>query len=105
MTMVWLSIGLWLVIEMVLVVLACRPAAKCECCNPFTDPVTTDDDIRFVCVVKGRERYIFLFSDTPARKMDVIDTAERFAADVELSFTDKDAEVVAMQLAHMEWAD
>lgn len=98
MTMVWLSIGLWLVIEMVLVVLACRPAAECEC-------ECCEADIRFVCVVKGRERYIFLFSDTPARKMDVIDTAERFAADVELSFTDKDAEVVAMQLAHMEWAD
>lgn len=50
-----------------------------------------DSDMRFVCLVKGTERYIFLYSDTEEKRIEVLRTMGRFASNPDLSFTWYDA--------------
>lgn len=51
-------------------------------------------DLRIVAVITGEERYIFLFTDTPANRQTIVETA-----DPDLSFTEAAAAAVADQLS------
>ena len=67
--------------------------------NPQTSqegesPVT--QDINVLALVKGEERYIFLFDD--AHKSDALRTLGRFASNPDLSFTWYDAAVLSQRL-------
>ncbi|MEY4179634.1 MAG: hypothetical protein RLY70_3208 [Planctomycetota bacterium] len=47
------------------------------------------NDVTILALVKGQERYVFLFDD--AHRTEMLRTLGRFAADPELSFTWSDA--------------
>jgi hypothetical protein len=53
-------------------------------------------DINVLALVKGEERYIFLFDD--AHKSDALRTLGRYASNPELSFTWHDAAVLSQRL-------
>jgi hypothetical protein len=53
-------------------------------------------DINVLALVKGEERYVFLFDD--AHKADALRTLGRFASNPELSFTWYDAAVLSQRL-------
>lgn len=53
-------------------------------------------DINVLALVKGEERYIFLFDD--AHKADALRTLGRFASNPELSFSWHDAAVLSQRL-------
>lgn len=94
--MLWLLVALWLVVEFLSWVivhseLRRRRAVKAR------EP-ERNDDIRVVCIVIGSERYVFYLTDTPANRQIIIDTADRYAADPDLSFTAAAATAVADQL-------
>lgn len=55
-----------------------------------------DDDINVLALVKGRERYIFLFDDS--QRADALRTLGRFASNTELSFTWYDAAVLSQKV-------
>lgn len=55
-------------------------------------------DINVLALVKGKERYIFLFDD--AHRAELLRTLGRFAANPELSFTWFDAAVLSHKVRH-----
>lgn len=55
-----------------------------------------DDDINVLALVKGRERYIFLFDDS--QRADALRTLGRFASNTDLSFTWYDAAVLSQKV-------
>ena len=55
-----------------------------------------DDDINVLALVKGRERYIFLFDDT--QRAEALRTLGRYASNSELSFTWYDAAVLSQKV-------
>ena len=54
------------------------------------------DDISVVTLIKGEERYIFLFNDT--KKDEVLRTLGRFASEPQLSFSWYDAAVLSNKI-------
>ena len=57
---------------------------------------TVTQDINVLALVKGEERYIFLYDDN--RRADTLRTLGRFASDPELSFTWYDAAVLSQKV-------
>ncbi|GIW92327.1 MAG: hypothetical protein KatS3mg110_0368 [Pirellulaceae bacterium] len=55
-------------------------------------------DINVVALVKGQERYIFLFDDE--HRAELFRTLGRFASNPELSFTWFDAAVLSHKIRH-----
>lgn len=55
-----------------------------------------NQDINVLALVKGEERYIFLYDDD--RKSETLRTLGRFASDPELSFTWYDAAVLSQKI-------
>ena len=62
-----------------------------------------DDDINVLALVKGSERYIFLFDDT--QRAQALRTLGRYASDPELSFTWYDAAVLSQKVRQSGPAD
>lgn len=55
-------------------------------------------DINVLALVKGEERYIFLFDDD--NRAEALRTMGRFASNPELSFTWYDAAVLSQKIRH-----
>jgi hypothetical protein len=55
-----------------------------------------DDDINVLALVKGSERYVFLFDDT--QRAEALRTLGRFASNSDLSFTWYDAAVLSQKV-------
>lgn len=55
-----------------------------------------NDDINVLALVKGRERYIFLYEDS--QKAEALRMLGRFASNPELSFTWYDAAVLSQKV-------
>jgi hypothetical protein len=55
-----------------------------------------DNDINVLALVKGDERYVFLFDDE--RRTEVLRTLGRFASDPNLSFTWYDAAMLSQKI-------
>ena len=62
--------------------------------TPQETPVS--DDINVLALVKGEERYIFLYDD--GHKSDALKTLGRFASNPELSFSWYDAAVLSQRI-------
>lgn len=58
--------------------------------------MVNDDDINVLALIKGKERYIFLFDD--AQRADALRTLGRFASNPELSFSWYDAAVLSQKV-------
>ena len=57
-------------------------------------------DINVVALVKGEERYIFLFNDE--KKSEALRTLGRYASDSKLSFSWYDAAVLSQKVRNIE---
>jgi hypothetical protein len=57
-------------------------------------------DINVVALVKGEERYIFLFNDS--NKSETLRTLGRYASDSKLSFSWYDAAVLSQKVRNIE---
>ena len=57
-------------------------------------------DINVVALVKGEERYIFLFNDE--KKSETLRTLGRYASDAKLSFSWYDAAVLSQKVRSIE---
>ena len=57
-----------------------------------------DDDINVLALVKGKERYIFLFDDS--QRAETLRVLGRYASNSELSFTWYDAAVLSQKVRH-----
>ena len=55
-----------------------------------------DDDINVLALVKGKERYIFLYDDT--QRAEALRTLGRYASRPDLSFTWYDAAVLSRKI-------
>ena len=55
-----------------------------------------NDDVNVLALVKGRERYIFLYEDS--QKAEALRVLGRFASNPELSFTWYDAAVLSQRI-------
>ena len=55
-----------------------------------------DDDINVLALVKGRERYIFLYDDT--QRSQTLRMLGRYASNPELSFTWQDAAILSQRI-------
>ena len=60
-------------------------------------------DINVVALVKGEERYIFLFNDE--KKAETLRTLGRYASDSKLSFSWYDAAVLSQKVRTIEKSD
>ena len=58
--------------------------------------VNNDEDINVLALVKGKERYVFLYEDS--QRATALRTLGRFASDPELSFSWYDAAVLSQKL-------
>lgn len=56
--------------------------------------------VNVVALVKGTERYVFLYDDESSSTL--LQTLGRFAADPDLTFTWYDAAVLSQKVRHME---
>lgn len=68
-----------------------RPQQKVR---PVSDDI--NDDINVLALVKGKERYVFLYEDSQRAK--TLRTLGRFASNPELSFSWYDAAVLSQKL-------
>jgi hypothetical protein len=59
-------------------------------------PEAVNEDINVLALVKGRERYIFLYEDS--QRAEALRTLGRFASNPELSFTWYDAAVLSQKV-------
>lgn len=88
----WLFLAL--VSYLILADIACR-----ECRRELTEenemPIE-DDDANLMVLVKGTERYIFLYGDD--RQAEALRTLGRFASNPDLSFTWYDAAVLSQEM-------
>ena len=57
-----------------------------------------EDDINVLALVKGSERYVFLYEDS--QRAEALRTLGRFASNPELSFSWYDAAVLSQKLRH-----
>jgi hypothetical protein len=104
----WLIVAAWLAVELVAWAVIHRDIRQQVAARPAKLPEArpravkgesaANNDLRIVAVITGEERYIFLFTDTPADRQTIVETADRFAADPDLSFT----EAAAAAVAHVE---
>lgn len=62
-------------------------------------PTVNDDDINVLALVKGRERYIFLYDDS--QRAEALRVLGRFASNPELSFSWYDAAVLSQKIRQM----
>ena len=62
--------------------------------------INVSRDINVVALVKGEERYIFLFND--AQKSETLRTLGRYASDAKLSFSWYDAAVLSQKVRSIE---
>ncbi len=62
-----------------------------------------NDDINVLALVKGKERYVFLFDDT--QQAEALRTLGRFAANPELSFSWYDAAVLSQKVRRLHQAE
>ena len=60
----------------------------------------SDQDINVLALVKGEERYVFLYDDTS--RAETLRTLGRFASDPELSMTWYDAAVLSQKVRQTE---
>jgi len=58
-----------------------------------------NDDINVLALVKGRERYIFLYDDS--QRAETLRILGRYASDPQLSFSWYDAAVLSQKIRHM----
>lgn len=58
-----------------------------------------DDDINVLALVKGRERYIFLYDDS--QRAEALRILGRYASNPELSFSWYDAAVLSQKIRQM----
>lgn len=96
--MIWCYIAAvvsWIAIELIAAFIIKRNLGSSE-------PDDEKEDINFVCVVKGSERYVFLYADTPENRRTIVKTAIRWAADRDLSFTYRDASKVEEHVGALE---
>ena len=63
---------------------------------PQSKPAAKSDDINVLALVKGEERYVFMFDD--AHKAEVLRTLGRFAANPDLAFSWMDAAVLSQKV-------
>ena len=68
----------------------------CTCAAAWRDAAVNDDDINVLALVKGRERYIFLFEDT--QRAEALRMLGRYASNPDLSFTWYDAAVLSQKV-------
>ncbi len=59
-----------------------------------------NDDINVLALVKGKERYVFLYDDS--QRASALRTLGRFASDSRLSFTWYDAAVLSQKVRQSE---
>ena len=59
-----------------------------------------NEDINVLALVKGRERYVFLYQDS--QRAQVLRKLGRFASDPELSFSWYDAAVLSQKVRHTQ---
>ena len=59
-----------------------------------------DDDINVLALIKGNERYVFLYDDS--QRAQALRTLGRFASNPELSFSWYDAAVLSQKLRNAE---
>ena len=71
-------------------------AAKRECRNRHREYRAVSQDINVLALVKGNERYIFLFDDDS--RAEALRTLGRYASNPELSFTWYDAAVLSQKI-------
>lgn len=57
-----------------------------------------NEDINVLALVKGRERYVFLYQDS--QRAQVLRTLGRFASNPELTFSWYDAAVLSQKVRH-----
>ncbi len=62
----------------------------------MTRPTTRDGEMLMLCLVKGVERYIFLY--TEATKAEALRTPGRWAANGDISFSWYDAAVLSQKI-------
>ena len=65
-------------------------------CSGRKEPPNVTQDINVLALVKGEERYIFLFDDN--HRAETLRTFGRYASNPELSFTWYDAAVLSQKL-------
>jgi len=65
-------------------------------CPPTWRPQAVDQDINVLALVKGQERYIFLYDDT--NRAETLRTLGRYASNPQLSFTWYDAAVLSQKI-------
>ena len=58
-----------------------------------------DDDINVLALVKGRERYIFLYDDS--QRAEALRVLGRYASDSQLSFSWYDAAVLSQKVRQL----
>ena len=69
--------------------------ARLHCCRKELQS-TVNEDINVLALVKGRERYIFLYEDS--QRAEALRVLGRFASNPELSFTWYDAAVLSQKV-------
>ena len=62
----------------------------------FYSPICMEQEINVLALVKGEERYVFLYDD--ASRAETLRTLGRFASNPELSFTWYDAAVLSQKI-------
>jgi hypothetical protein len=73
-----------------------RAASQGRDANTSTGEAPVTQDINVLALVKGEERYIFLYDDD--HKSDALRTLGRFASNPELSFSWYDAAVLSQRI-------
>ena len=64
--------------------------------SPRTEALIVNDDINVLALVKGKERYIFLYDDS--QRAETLRALGRHASNPELSFTWYDAAVLSQKI-------
>lgn len=67
------------------------------------DATVNDDDINVLALVKGNERYIFLYDDS--QRAETLRMLGRYASNPELSFSWYDAAVLSQKVRQMSTAN
>ena len=71
-------------------------AARSSCCAKQLEGSKVTEDIHLVALVKGSERYVFLFAH--ARWVELLRLVARYAANPDLSFSWYDAAVISQKV-------
>ena len=67
----------------------------------IVEPPDPSDEINVLALVKGTERYVFLYDDTS--RAETLRALGRFASNPELSFTWYDATVLSQKIREEKW--